>query len=131
MSLIWSVVAILAGVSGLGAIVWCLGRVRREARLALRREAEARHNARLLLERRVAEERVRAAEQAARRKALDEFLSDIRAEERAYLRRRELGGHRTRTVVVEERLCFRNVPVSSWSRQELTFYTASGPRHAA
>jgi hypothetical protein len=131
MNLTWSVVTMLASLAGVGAIAWYLGRVRQQARLALRHEAEAEHNTHLRLQERVAEERVRAAEQAARRKAMDEFLSDIHAEERAYPRRRELGGSRTRSVVVEERLYFRNLPVSNWSQQELTFYTASGPHHVA
>jgi hypothetical protein len=131
MNVIYTVVIILVGLLGLGAIVWYLGRVRREARLALRHKVEVEHNARLRLERRVAEERVLAAEQAARRKAMDEFLSDIHAEERAYPRQRELGGNCQRSVVVEERLYFRNLPVSNWSRQELTFYSASMPHHAA
>jgi Flp pilus assembly protein TadB len=131
MNLICSVVAICAALAGLGAIAWYLDRVRRQARLALRHEAEAEHNTHLRLQQRVAEERVRAAEQSARRKAMDEFLSDIHAEERAYLRQRELGGSRTRSAVVEERLYFRNLPVSNWSQQELTFYTASGPRQVA
>lgn len=131
MNLICSAAIISVSLLGLGAIAWYLGRVRREAHLALRHKADAEHNTHLRLQERVAEERVRAAEQAARRKAMDEFLSDIHAEERAYLRQRELGGSRTRSVVIEERLYFRNLPVSNWSQQELTFYTASGPRQVA
>ena len=85
-------------------------------------------NARLALElgQRVTVERMRVAEEAARRKAIDQFLSELHTEERAYLRQREVGANRTRSVVVEERLYFRNLPVSDWTRQELTFYTSSG-----
>jgi hypothetical protein len=126
MSLIWSVVTICGTMLGLGAIAWYLGRVQMEARWARRREAEAERNARLQLEQKVTAERMRAAEEAARRKAMDQFLSEIRTEERAYLRQREVGASLTRSVVVEERLYFRNVPVSNWTQQELTFYTASG-----
>ena len=126
MSLIWSVVTICGTMLGLGAIAWYLGRVQMEARWARRREAEAERNARLQLEQEVAAERMRAAEEAARRKAMDQFLSEIRTEERAYLRQREVGASLTRSVVVEQRLYFRNVPVSNWTQQELTFYTASG-----
>ena len=139
MSLIWSVVTICGTILGLGAITWYLGRVQMEARWARRREAEAERNARLQLEQEVAAERMRATEEAARRKAMDRFLSEIHTEERAYLRQREVGDSLTRSVVVEERLYFRNLPVSNWTQQELTFYTASGgfdvskllPREAA
>ncbi len=126
MNLIWSMVTICATILGLGAIAWYLGRVQMEARWARRREAEAERGARLLLEREVAAERMRATEEAARRKAMDQFLSEIHTEERAYLRQREVGANLTRSVVVEERLYFRNLPVSNWTQQELTFYTASG-----
>src|SRR5512140_2191219 len=126
MSLLWSVFTTCATMLGLGVIAWYLGRTQMEARWARRHEAEAERNARLLLEREVAAERMRAAEEAARRKAMDRFLSDIHTEERAYLRRREVGASLTRSVVVEERLYLRNVPVSNWTQQELTFYTASG-----
>jgi hypothetical protein len=126
MSPIWSLVTICGTILGLGAIAWYLGRVQMEARWARRREAETERNTRLQLEQEVAAERMRAAEGAARRKAMDQFLSEIHTEERAYLRQREVGASLTRSVVVEERLYFRNVPVSNWTEQELTFYTASG-----
>jgi len=70
-------------------------------------------------------ERLRVAEEAAKRKALDQFLSELHAEERAYVRQRDLGANRKRSVVVEERLYFRNLPISNWTEQELTFYTSS------
>jgi len=126
MSLIWPVVTSCGTILGLGAIAWYLGRVQMEARWARRREAEAERNARLRLEQEVAAERMRAAGEAARREAMDQFLSEIRTEERAYLRRRQVGASLTRSVVVEERLYFRNLPVSNWTQQELTFYTVSG-----
>lgn len=112
---------------GLGTLAWYLGRVQMEVRWARRREADADRAARLRVERRVAEERMHAATEAAKRQALDEFLSDLHAEERAWLRQQELGPARRRAVVVEERLCFRNLPVSNWSQQELTFYTSTAP----
>jgi len=126
MSLIWPVFTTCATILGLGVIAWYLGRAQMEARWARRREAEAERNARLQLEREVDAERMRASEEAARRKAMDRFLSEIHTEERAYLRQREVGASLTRSVVVEERLYFRNLPVSNWTQQELTFYTASG-----
>lgn len=97
-------------------------------RWARRREAEAGRTARLRVERQVAEERMHAATEAARRQALDEFLSQLRAEERAWLKKRDTGRERRRSVVVEERLCFRNLPISNWNQQELTFYSSSLPR---
>ncbi len=71
-----------------------------------------------------------AATEAARRQALDEFLSQLHAEERAWLKKRETERERRRSVVVEERLCFRNLPISNWNQQELTFYTSSASPEA-
>lgn len=126
MNATWSIVTICGAGLGLAAIVWYLGRMRTQVQSARQREVEAGRKVLQDLERKVAEERTRAAEEAARRKAMDQFLTEIHAEERAYLRQRDVGTRRTRSVVVEERLYFRNLPMSNWTQQELTFYTASG-----
>jgi hypothetical protein len=65
------------------------------------------------------EERVRAAESEARRKALDEFLADVHVEERRYFREIESVGERRRCLVLQERVCFRNIPLSPWTENEL------------
>jgi len=112
---------------GISLIAWYLGRVQMEAHWARYRQANGgRSHLRARMEEELAQERARVAEETARRKALDEFLTDLHAEERAYLRERNLGDSKKRSVVVEERLCFRNLPVSNWNAQELTFYSASG-----
>lgn len=70
----------------------------------------------------LARERARAAElrtalqardqvEAARRRALDEILSDIRVEERQFRR-----GH---GVLLQERIFFRTVPLTGWIEHEL------------
>ncbi len=126
MNAIWSIITICGGFLGLGVIVWYLGRMQMQVRWARKREADARCKVRIDLEQKIAEERTRATEESARCKAMDQFLSEIHVEERAYLRQRDIGTRRTRSVVVEERLYFRNLPMSNWTQQELTFYTASG-----
>ena len=65
------------------------------------------------------EERVRAAESEARRKALDEFLADVHVEERRYLREIESIGETRKCLVLQERVCFRNIPLSPWTEHEL------------
>jgi hypothetical protein len=64
-------------------------------------------------------ERVRAAEAEARRKALDEFLADVHVEERQYVREIESPFERRRRLVIEERICFRSIPLSPWTEREL------------
>src|SRR4051794_38547621 len=55
----------------------------------------------------------------ARREALDEFLADIHVEERHYVREhRVLFAHR-KSLVLQERIFFRNVPISNWVQHEI------------
>jgi hypothetical protein len=61
----------------------------------------------------------RGIEESARRKALDEFLADLRVEERRYVREhRVLFAHR-KSLVLQERIFFRNVPISNWVEHEV------------
>jgi hypothetical protein len=127
MSSIESALTISVLLMGLGTLAWYLGRIQTEVRWARRREAEAGRTARLRIEKQIAEGQSMVADQAARRQALDEFLSELHAEEHAYLRQRSTGAGQKRSVVVEERLYFRNLPISNWTEQELTFYTSTAP----
>jgi hypothetical protein len=61
----------------------------------------------------------RGIEENARRRALDEFLADLHVEERHYIREhRVLFAHR-KSLVLEERMFFRNIPISSWVEHEI------------
>jgi uncharacterized membrane protein YccC len=69
-------------------------------------------------QKRHSEENAKAIEEGARRKALDEFLADMRMEERRYVREhRMLFAHR-KSLVVQERIFFRNIPLSNWVEHE-------------
>jgi hypothetical protein len=67
----------------------------------------------------IAEERVRATEQEARRRALDEFMQDFRVEERHYFRENKSVAARQKSMILQERLYFRNIPLSSWVEHEM------------
>jgi len=84
------------------------------------RDREELMEARTLLaqHRRAMEERIRAAEAEARRKALDEFLADVQVEERHSLREVRSPAGRRKSMVVQERICFRNIPLSHWIETE-------------
>jgi hypothetical protein len=65
------------------------------------------------------EQAAKGIEESARRKALDEFLADLHIEERHYVREhRVLFAHR-KSLVLEERIFFRNVPLSNWVEHEI------------
>jgi hypothetical protein len=91
---------------------------RMEVVLAREREAAAQAKGELEAERRSMDERIRAVEESARRQALDEFLADIRVEERHYVRNRKVLFMNQKSVVLQERMFFRNIPLSNWVEHE-------------
>ena len=66
------------------------------------------------------EERIRAAEEETRRRALNDFLQEFRVEERHYMRENKSASLRRKTMVLQERLFFRNIPLSNWVEHEIT-----------
>jgi hypothetical protein len=64
-------------------------------------------------------DKVRLAEESAQRKAFDQFLMDFRVEERRYLRESKNHMAARRAIVMQERLFFRNIPLSNWVEHEM------------
>jgi len=65
------------------------------------------------------EQMAKGIAESARRQALDEFLADLHVEERRYVREhRVLFAHR-KSLVLQERIFFRNVPISNWVEHEV------------
>jgi hypothetical protein len=102
---------IAAGSGLLAAIVM---QARMEVALAQQRDGLAEARTLLATAHRTMEDRVKAAEEAARRKALDEFMSDIRIEERHYVRESKSLFLNQRSLVLQERVYFRNIPLTDW-----------------
>jgi hypothetical protein len=65
------------------------------------------------------EQSARGIEENARRKALDEFLADLHVEERRYVREHRLLFAHRKSLVLEERMYFRNIPISNWVEHEV------------
>ena len=94
-----------------------------QARLdvAVAKEREAVSEARIQLEshKKAMEETIRATEESAKRKALDEFLADVRTEERHYVRENKMLFMNRKSLVLQERIFFRNIPLSNWVEHEM------------
>ncbi len=58
-------------------------------------------------------------EETTRRKALDDFLADLRIEERHYVREHKMLFITRKMLVRQERIFFRNIPLSNWVEQEI------------
>jgi hypothetical protein len=69
---------------------------------------------------------VKATEQEARRRALDEFMQDFRVEERHYFRENKSVTARQKSMILQERLYFRNIPLSSWVEHEMVVEEEGG-----
>lgn len=106
-------------VGGSAGLMYFIMQSRMELRLAKQREQLADAKATLIARREAMQETLRSAEAEIRSKALDEFLADIRVEERHYTREHRILFMTRKTLVRQERIYFRNIPLSSWVEQEM------------
>jgi len=106
-----------------GLLAWFIMQSRMEVKLAEQRERLAQDRGTLDAEK-VAlkvslETALRAAEEAARRESLDIFLSELKVERRHYTRENRLLMHNRKSLVLQERMYFRNIPLSDWIEHEV------------
>ncbi len=65
------------------------------------------------------EEKMRTVEESTKRKSMDEFLGDIRVEERHYVKESKSLFMSKKAMILQERLYFRNLPLSNWVEHEM------------
>jgi hypothetical protein len=106
---------------GSGVLSFIVARARMEAAATREREGLVESRAQLIQQQKTMEEKVRTAEAEARRKAFDEFLADVRVEERHFVRQVGSPNEQRKCLVLQERVCFRNIPLSQWIERELAF----------
>lgn len=90
-----------------------------EVALAKERESLAEARATISSQKVTMEERIKATEEASKRIAMDEFMQDFRVEERSYIRESKSLAASKRSMVMQERLFFRNIPLSNWIEHEM------------
>ena len=108
-------VAIIAS----SVVTYLMTRLRMERAAAERGQALAEAVAALENEKAKFDQAARGIEENARRKALDEFLADIHVEERHYVREHRVLFAHKKSLVLEERIFFRNIPISNWVEHEV------------
>jgi hypothetical protein len=114
----WAFVAVLCSAFS-AAVVFILMRSRAEVLLSRQREQLAEARSALSAQRECMEDSLRNVEDATRLKAMDEFLADIRVEERHYIREHKILFVTRKCLVRQERIFFRNLPLSNWVEQEM------------
>src|SRR5258708_6695275 len=92
---------------------------RMEVALSRERESLAEARATINSQKITTEERIRAAEESTKRLALDDFMQDFHVEERSYVRENKSLASSRRTMVMQERMFFRNIPLSNWIEHEM------------
>ncbi|MFN7924610.1 MAG: hypothetical protein U0Q16_31195 [Bryobacteraceae bacterium] len=106
--------------AGSALLAFYIMQARLEVAICREREALVEARTKLTSQEREMESKIKAAEEETRRKSLDEFLGDIRVEERHYMRESKSLFLKKRSMVLQERLYFRNIPLSNWVEHELT-----------
>jgi hypothetical protein len=113
-----------------GVLAWFVMQSRMEVALAQQREGlavqrEGMAEARGVLEAEKAavkasfDTAIQAAQETARRESFEKFLADLRVEQRHYTRENRLLMHNRKSLVLQERMYFRNIPLSDWIEHEI------------
>src|SRR5215475_5793591 len=115
-----------------GLLAWFVMQSRMEVAIAKEREALAEARGSLDSSRTAMEDSietaVKLAEESAKRAALEQFLSDIHIEQRHYTRENRLLLQNRRSLVLQERIYFRNLPLSDWIEHEIALEDGADPQ---
>ena len=104
---------------GSGLLAFYIMQSRMEVALARERENMAQARGTMEAEKNSLEQALRGAKDSARREALDEFLADVHVEQRHYVKDNKLLFQNRKALVLQERIFFRNIPLSSWIEHEI------------
>jgi hypothetical protein len=106
-----------------GVLAWFIMQSRMDVALAQQREQLAESRGALDAERKAVESTLDTAMQAAEARAklesLENFLGDLRVEQRHYTRENRLLTHNKKSLVLQERMFFRGIPLSDWIEHEV------------
>lgn len=121
MESVWWIVAVVCCTAITAGLVYFVMQSHAEVQLARQREELAFARAELSAKRQAMLDSLYYAEEVARSQALNEFLSDIRVEERHYVREHKVLFMTRRSIVRQERIFFRNLPLSNWIEHEMPY----------
>jgi hypothetical protein len=121
MDPVWWIIASGVCAAITGGLVFFVMQSRTDVLLSRQREELAAVRAGLQAQKEAMLDSIRCAEESARRKAMDDFIADIRVEERHYLREHKALFLTRKSVVRQERIFFRNLPLSNWIEHEMPF----------
>ena len=125
---LWIGLPVVAAVAT-GILAWFVMQSRMEVKLAEARERIAADKGAIHAEREAMEAQLqtamRAAQERAHREALDAFLGEMKVEQRHYTRENRRLAHPRKSLVLQERMYFRNIPLSDWIEHEVVLDDAA------
>ena len=119
MNPLWWVVWSAICAVGTGLLVYFIMQSHTELMMSKQREELAAARATLAAQKESLESSLKNAEETARSKAMDAFLAEIRIEERHYTREHKVLFMSRKMLVRQERIFFRNIPLSNWVENEM------------
>src|ERR1017187_8237714 len=121
-ALIWILLPGFTAVAS-GLLAWFIMQSRLEVALALQREHLAETKGALDAEKSALgaslDTALRAAGAVAKQEALEHFMDELRVEQRHYTRENRTLTKNRKTLVLQERMYFRNIPLSDWIEHEV------------
>ena len=121
MDVVFVIALPLLVAAGSAMLSYSLMQSRLEVAVARERESHASTQAKLRSLEQSIPDKIEAVEEGTRRKALEQFLNEFRIEERRYLKENKSSLTARHSIVTQERLFFRNIPLSNWVEHELAF----------
>src|ERR1035437_417688 len=122
-ALIWILLPGFTAVAS-GLLAWFIMQSRMEVALALQRERIAETKGALDAEKSALgaslDTALRAAEAVAKQEAMEHFMDELRVEQRHYTRENRTLTQNRKSLVLQERMFFRNIPLSDWVEHEVT-----------
>jgi len=112
--------------TGAALLIVFMMRCRMDEAIARERGALVELQSALIVQRRRLEGAINDARAEAKRAAFDEFLNDFRVEQRQYVRNSKLFFMTRQTLVLRERILFRNLPLSNWVEHSVTLDESVG-----
>lgn len=118
-AILWMLLPLFVA-AGSALLSFVMMQAKLEVAVSRERETAVRLQAQLGAQQQSVEDKVRAAGEEAARKSFDNFLADIRVDERHYMRESKSLFMNRKSMVLQERLYFRNIPLSNWVEHEMT-----------
>lgn len=117
-SLLWILLPLFVA-AGSALLSFYIMQAKLEVAVSRERESLAEAQATIRNQEKLIEEKVKSAEESTMRRAFDQFLGDFRVEERHYMRENKSVFVNRKSLVLQERLFFRNIPLSNWVEHEM------------